>query len=266
MTTLTNEIVAAARELSNGGRWQRALALLDAMDRDGSIALAAAEVALEQDWWVGTDTAGERLDEAERAGAQGWSLDFLRMRNDYLRLIHPPGETFQPGPWGKDSDAILAVERGAELLLQTAPGPLEAGWAEMYLGLIADNLRADRESAPPHYEAALAAATGDDLLAREALRHLGDHDHDHGDHALALDRWRRATALGAGVGKVTGTLSQQLLLAVLARDAGDEAGAAALATEIQRWANALGATRVRDNAAAFLAGVDPTAAPEEAAA
>ncbi|MFC7273043.1 hypothetical protein ACFQS1_03525 [Paractinoplanes rhizophilus] len=306
---LRDEAVASALELANGGRWERALALLDAMDRDVPSALAAAEVALDQDWWAGTDTAGERLAEAERAGAHGWALDFLRLRHDYLRLIHPAGETFQPGPWGKDPEAIAAIERQGELLRRTAPGRIEAGWAEMYLGLIADNVRADREAAPPHYEAALAASGkdapaasaggkvsggaasggaasggvasggvassgvasggvasgGDALLAREALRHLGDHDHDRGDHALALDRWRRATALGAGAGRVTGTLSQQLLLAVLARDAGDEAGAVALATEIERWADALGATRIRDNATAFLAGVDPTAAPEDAA-
>jgi hypothetical protein len=273
MTKLVDEVVAAALELAGGGRWERAFALLDAVDDTGGrTALAAAEVALDRDWWVGSDTAGERLAAAEKAGADGWALDFLRLRNDYLRLIHPPGDSFRPGPWGKDPDALADIERRGEQLRQTAPGPVEAGWAEMYLGLIADNLRADREAAPPHYEAALAAAAPDgrpgrdDLLAREALRHLGDHDHDAGDHPLALDRWQRATALGAGAGRVTGTLSQQLLLAVLARDAGDEAAAVALATEVRRWAEALGATRIRDNATGFLAGADPTAAPDEAGA
>ena len=266
MTKLVDEVVAAALELAGGGRWERAFALLGAVDdADGRIALTAAEVALDRDWWVGSDTAGERLAAAGKAGADGWTLDFLRLRNDYLRLIHPPGGSFQPGPWGKDPDALTDLERRGEQLRRAAPGPTEAGWAEMYLGLIADNLRADREAAPPHYEAALAAAGRDDLLAREALRHLGDHDHDAGDHTLALDRWRRATALGAGAGRVSGTLSQQLLLAVLARDAGDEAAATALATEVQRWAEALGAIRIRDNATGFLAGADPTAAPEEAA-
>ncbi|MFI5889641.1 hypothetical protein ACIA5D_05915 [Actinoplanes sp. NPDC051513] len=267
MTKLVDEVMAAALELSHGGRWERALALLDAAPQEAGIALAAAEVALDRDWWVGTGTAGERLVAAEKAGAGGWALDFLRLRNDYLQLIHPVGGNFQPGPWGKDPDAIDGLERRGEGLRQTAPGQVEGGWAEMYLGLIADNLRADREAAPAHYEAALAAGAGrDDLLAREALRHLGDHDHDNGDQALALDRWQRATALGAGAGRVTGTLSQQLLLAVLARDAGDEAGAVALAAEVRRWADALGAIRIRDNAAGFLAGVDPTAAPEEAVA
>jgi len=271
MTTLTAEITAAALELANGGRWRTALALLDAAWAETGtmadparerIALVAAEVALDEDWWAGTDNAGERIAAAEKAGAYGWEWDFLRLRKDYLQLIHPAGGRFQPGPAGKDPDVVAEVERRGERLRATAPGPVEAGWADFYRGVIADNLRADRAAAPAFYKAALAAGDGrDDLLAREALRHLGDHDHDNGDHAAALDRWRRATALGARAGRVTGTLSQQLLLAVLARDAGDEAGAVALATEVARWAEALGATRIRDNAAGFLSGVDPTAGP-----
>ncbi len=59
-----------------------------------------------------------------------------------------------------------------------------------------------------------------------------------------------------------GTLSQQMLLAVLARDTGDEAGAATLAREIARWAAALGAERIQAQATGFLAGADPTAPPE----
>jgi len=62
---------------------------------------------------------------------------------------------------------------------------------------------------------------------------------------------------------VPGTLSQQMLLAVLARDAGDEAGAAALAAEIARWAAALGAERLAAQANGFLAGADPTAPPPD---
>jgi tetratricopeptide (TPR) repeat protein len=275
MTTFMDEVAAAAIELARGARWDRALALLDAAAEQagqtdgeayGRIALAAATVALDRDWWVGTDTAGMRLAAAERAGVRGWQLDFVRLRRDYLRLIHPAGGTFQPGPWGKDPEVIADLERRAGELRRTAAGEVEAGWAEMYAGLVADNLRADRQAAPAHYEAALAAAGRDDLLAREALRHLGDHDHDNGDHAAALDRWQRATALGAGAGYVTGTLSQQLLLAVLARDAGDETAADVVAAEVARWAGALGATRIRVNAESFRSGIDPTAAPEEASA
>jgi hypothetical protein len=52
-----------------------------------------------------------------------------------------------------------------------------------------------------------------------------------------------------------------MLLAVCARDAGDEAGARALAGEIARWASAVGASRLETQASAFLAGADPTAPP-----
>lgn len=144
-----------------------------------------------------------------------------------------------------------------------APDEIRRGWAEFYLGVIADNLYGERDAAPSHYLAALRAGeAGDDLLAREALRHLGDHDHDNGDHELALDRWQQATALGARAGRVTGTLSQQILLAVLARDAGDEAGARAVAREVARWAGAIGAKSIEVQASAFLDGTDPTA-PQE---
>ena len=53
-----------------------------------------------------------------------------------------------------------------------------------------------------------------------------------------------------------------MLLAVLARDTGDEAGAVALAREIARCAAALGAERIKAQATGLLAGADPTAPPE----
>jgi len=61
-------------------------------------------------------------------------------------------------------------------------------------------------------------------------------------------------------------LAQQLLLAVLARDAGDEGGAVLLAAETRRWAVAIGATRLALQADSFIAGVDPTRAPEDTSA
>ena len=97
----------------------------------------------------------------------------------------------------------------------------------MCLGWITDNLLADRDAAPAHYEPALEAAraTGDPVLLFEAQRHLGDHAHDDGDLAGARERWEESTAAGARTRHIGGTLSQQLLLAVLHRDEGDEAGA-----------------------------------------
>jgi tetratricopeptide (TPR) repeat protein len=270
-----HEVIAAARALSNAGGWQRAAGLLDAASASGAhdrarLALAAAEVAREGGHvGVSPAAARERLRIAEEAfagvvtdAADRWDLAFLRLRLDYFDLILGTGQ-FQPGPAGKDIGATRAVERSAEALREAAPDDVRGGWAEFYLGLVADNLYGERGTAPAHYEVALRLGeAGDLLLAAEALRHLGDHDHDDGDHERAFERWGRATALGARVGNVGFTLAQQMLLAVLARDVGDEAGAVALAREIARWAGAIGAVRIEAQAHSFLRGADPTAPPD----
>jgi hypothetical protein len=276
VTIPLDEVITAARDLGRGGRWQQALSLLDAAAATASnprepalLALAAAEIALERAWFCDSGEAPARVRAAEESFAatghvpgSRWDLDFLLLRRDYFDQILGNG-TFCPGPEGKDPGALADIRRrGGELIAQ-APDEVRRGWAAFYLGAIADNLYAERDAAPAHYLAALRASeAGDDLLAREALRHLGDHDHDNADHELALDRWQRATALGARAGAVTGTLSQQMLLAVLARDAGDEAGARALAREIARWAGAIGATRLEAQASAFLTGTEQAAARE----
>jgi hypothetical protein len=259
------------------------------------IALAAAEVALESDWFAETALAADRLAAADRLCAPSWDLDFLHLRHDYRAQLHTSG-TAEFGPAGKDPAALERLRGQAGSLADRAPDRLRHGWARMYLGLILDNLFADPEAAPLHYAAALEAgdalptpearervqaretdqirktdqacetgdtratdqtretsdtratgATGDDLLAREALRHLGDHDRDRGDLATARARWERATFLGARAGLVAGTLSQQLLLATLpgAQDTHR------LATEIARWSCAIGAPGLRSQAEAL---------------
>ncbi|MFJ8934639.1 hypothetical protein ACIRL0_02845 [Streptomyces sp. NPDC102365] len=263
------EVTAAARELARAGRWRRALCLLDATvttePRDrAALALAGAQIALERDWFGGTDTADARIAAADSAiggltePVGLWDLDFVRLRHAYFRLLLGDG-AFRFGPAGKDPAELAELRRRADELCERAADDVRRGWARMYLGLIVDNLFAERDEAPAHYELALhAGESADDLLAREALRHLGDHDHDNLDHERARQRWTRATALGARAGNVPGTLSQQMLLAVLARDTGDEPAATALATEVARWAGAIGAVRVASQATAFLTGTDPT--------
>jgi hypothetical protein len=254
--THLDETLAAALELARASRWTRALSLLDtfnvtaACDR-ARVALTAAEVALESDWFAGTTLAADRLATAERLGGGSWDLDFLRLRHDYLGQLG----TFQFGPDGKDPEVLAQLRKRASDLATDAPDNRRHGWARMYLGLILDNLFADREAAPDHYEAALRAGEStDDLLTREALRHLGDHDRDRGDLVSAQARWERATALGARAGLVAGTLSQQMLLAVVARDLGNDQGATRLAEEIARWSDAIGAPRLHTQARAFLSG------------
>jgi len=254
-------LAAALRDLGRGGRWTEALALADAAvatDPAGraTLALAAAEIAMDATWFSGEDLAGARLTAADAAAVGPcWRLDFAHLRYEYFRQQHADGP-FRPGPEGKDAAAMDQLRHRLEDLRDGASDQNQAGWASMYLGLVCDNLYGDRPAAPAHYEVALRAgrATGDPLLSREALRHLGDHDHDAGDHTTARERWQEATALGAGAGNVVGTLSQQMLLAVLARDTGDPAGADAIAAEVLRWTEALGVVRLADQARAFLAG------------
>jgi hypothetical protein len=258
------QLIAAARELSTAGRWQRAALLLGSVTVDdpadrARIVRAHAEVALERDWFAGTDTAAARIEAAEGEFPDGdWDTGFLRLRHTYARLLHVDG-TPRQGPAGKDPEALAALRDRARDLYDEAPDEVRRGWAAMYRGLISDNHFADAPAAAGHYAQALRAGEGgaDDLLAREALRHLGGHDHDSGEHERARELWGRATALGARAGAVPGTLSQQLLLAVLARDTGDEAGATALATELARWARSIGAERLHAGATAFLAGAGP---------
>ncbi|HEX6446909.1 MAG TPA: hypothetical protein VF053_17575 [Streptosporangiales bacterium] len=270
----TDDVVGAARELARAGRWRTATDLLDgaATDDPGTrarLALASAEVALESDWFCRTGLADRRLCvavelRAHLAPDEQWSLEFARLRHDYASLVFS-GDGFSPGPRGKDPGAVDMLRRRAEKLCADAPDETRHGWARFYLGVILDNVCAERDGAPAHYEVALTAGDrGDPLLAWEALRHLGDHDHDRGDGYLAAARWARATSLGAGAGAVPGTLTQQLLLAVLARDAGDEAGAVLLGREVARWAAAIGAAAIEAQARAFVEGDDPTAAPPEA--
>ncbi|WIM92637.1 hypothetical protein ACTOB_004589 [Actinoplanes oblitus] len=257
MTDL-DEIVAAARELAWAGRWQRALSLLDitapaAAEADRfRIALTAAEVALESDWFAGTGLAAARLAAAGRLGSHG-DLDLLILRHDYWRLMHPGG-TWSPGPDGKDPRQLDELRDRAARLAARAGDPVRHGWARMYQGLIADNLLARPDQAVAHYAAALRAGEGTDpRLEREALRHLGDHDRDNGDLDAAYRRWARATELSSATGMLPGLLTQQILLAVLARDNGDEAGARMLAREIARSAGAAGVTRAYAQATALLA-------------
>jgi hypothetical protein len=261
VTLPLDRVTTAARALSRAARWEEAAGLLAGAGDDPRLALAAAELAVDRCWYTGTGDPEEALAHARTAGGESFDLGFVELRHAYRGALLVDGR-FHAGPEGKDPAVLTAVRRRAEELRDAAPDPVRCGWAEMYLGLVADNLFAERDAAPAHYHAALAAGDGvDDHLAREALRHLGDHDHDAGDHERARERWERSTELAAASGAVLGTLAQQVLLAVLARDAGDEAGALALAREIARWAGAVGAGTLESQALGLLGGVDPTAPP-----
>jgi len=301
MTTLSTPIpvpvlAAAARALTLAGRFTEATTLLDAagasdpaavsataiptgsVDAGGAgrtsgipeLAVLRAEAAVSADYRFGTATAEDALATAEKIVAgtgdaeAEWDLAFLQVRHRYFGELFDPAARFGSTE-GRDPERITRLRHDAAALGASAPDGLHRGWAEFYLGLIADNVYGERDVAPAHYRTALTASesAGDDLLQFETLRHLGDHDHDDGDTDLARDRWERSAAHAARAGSVHGTLAQQLLLAVLARDRGDEPAAVALATEISRWAAATGATRLHSQAQAFLTGQDPTPPPPD---
>jgi len=244
-------LVSATRALLRAARFAEAGELLDSAGACDHPALAVVrvEAALARDWHHGHKPEVQARPIVADDPRASWTLDYLSVRRDYAAQLAEPDPATHAG-----------LTQQAIVVRDTAPDDLSRAWAEFYLGLIADNVTNQRDTAPPHYQRALAVAEQeqDDLLMFETLRHLGDHAHDDGDAALARQRWERSTRHAARAGSVTGTLAQHLLLAVLARDRGDEAGAALLAAEVVRWADAVDATRLKAHATAFLAGQDPT--------
>jgi hypothetical protein len=284
MTTIdVSTVREAALDLALATWYDEALRLLDAAtptpdDAQGRVllALTAADVADRADQVFGRSVEGgeaaKRFEvlEAELATYEpdtslAWDVAWLRVRRAYSLAIRNPDGSYRMGPEGREPGELDALAAEATRLRDEAPDEPRRGWASVCLGWITDNLLADRDAAPAHYRLGLAAAqdSGDPVLLFEAQRHLGDHAHDDGDLADARERWEESTAAGARARHIGGTLSQQLLLAVLHRDEGDEAGARAIAGEVLRWATAIGAVGAVRQAEGFLAGVDPTRAPDD---
>jgi hypothetical protein len=261
-----DEIVTAATALTWAARWDIARRLLEcAQSADAGdpaarrLVLAAAQAAVHHDF----RTAGPRWAPDAIAAAEAvadpqdrWQLDFLEVEHDYGReLIGEDGDA-RFGPDGHDPARLAALARRAEALVPAAPDVASAGWAAFYRGLISDNLIGDRDRAPRWLAQALEAAeqSGDDYLAGEALRHLGDHDEEAGDLEQARLRWERSAELWARAGNMAGVLAQQLLLAQLAISEGKAAAGCAIAQEVSRWAGAVGLALCQKQADALLAG------------
>lgn len=280
MTSVTISLASllrAASALQYAARYDEALELLDLPDSlDGgprlSVLMARLAVEGHRDHASGVRSrVGGSLEAAKALAAEvgpephvAWDLAMLELRRDYGdQLVDSDGGVWL-GPEGRDAALMDHMTAQARLLRDTAPDDARRGWASMCLGWFSDNLAGDRAAAPAHYAEALGLgrATDDSLLIFEAQRHLGDHAHDAGHHQAALEAWRESAAAAARAGHLTGVLSQQILLALLAREAGDEPGATMLARELRRWAAEIGARDVVRQADGFLAGVDPTQAPE----
>lgn len=253
-------LVPAIRALIRAGRLAdaRELTRLTGSD-EPAVALVVLELEIATAYLTGR---APDLDARDRAaavvGTRGsdldrWDLEMLGVRLEFIRQLFLPG-TALASMAGRDRREVQGLRDRTERLRDASPDSGRRGWVDFYLGVIHDNLLGDRAAAPTFYQHSLKAAedADDDYLAFEALRHLGDHDNEDGDPAAARTKWERSAAHAARAGAVSSTLSQQLLLADLARDRGDHEAAGLLAAEVARWADALGATRLRDQALALM--------------
>jgi tetratricopeptide (TPR) repeat protein len=233
-------LAAAARALMLAGRWAQAASLLEsAAPADEAeravLAVAAAEVAVDQDFWLRTDCGPTALTRAASMLTGDFDLEFLRLKHEYA------SELF--GSAGDPSVASRLADRAAALR-DSAPDPVRRANAAFYQGVIADNLRGDTSGARASFEEALRLGeeAGDELVTSYALRHLGYLVWQAGDVAAGREMLRRSLELRARVGCVPHVLAQQLALAELARDTGDAAWARTVAGEVRSWASAFDGT------------------------
>jgi tetratricopeptide (TPR) repeat protein len=253
----THQLISGAIETMHAGQWKRAAHLLEGAVSDepleqAALALARAQIAVDQDFWCGTRRGPGALHDAAAIVAnagdkeKAFDLEFLHLRHDYsVELFRPTG----PDPASAEGLADRASR-----LLATAPDQRRAGWVTFHCAVIADNLRGDAETAAPLFAEALDAAerTSDDLLAGEALRHLGGAAYESGDLDRAEELWARATELWQKAGSVPGVLAQQATLADLALRRGNTSEAIALAREARRWARNLSVEWLETEAAELL--------------
>ncbi len=252
-------VITAATHLMRAAQWSAATDLLRAATTDDpadqlALALALAEVAVDQDFAQQTDQAAPALAAAAEAlsalpePAAAWDLEMLNLRKTYGTAL------FSASKQPDKPDAGEELAEWADRLRGSAPDGVRRGMTCFYAGVIADNLLGKHETAFACYTEALelGEAGEDDLLASLALRHLGDHAHTAGDLALARQQWERSTELRQKVGHLLGALAQQTLLAVLLRDEGDAAGSRALATEVHRWSDQVGLSFISNQTAELM--------------
>jgi hypothetical protein len=201
MTTDTTYIMdggtSVPRMLHRMGRWDEALAALPA----GTAALRA-EITVDRFWW--------RLDgrtEAEEAVSALLPSDpvlagYLGAQVRYTRLL------FGLGPLSED------LRRAREDFTAATVDARLAGWAVFWLGVLADNMDKDPDTAGSAYQQALRLARerGDALLESYVVRHLGAHlvEQDR-EQGLAQLRW--SYHLRASLGARPQTAAAALTLA-----------------------------------------------------
>src|ERR1700677_3285323 len=247
------KLAAAARALMLAGRWAQATDLLAAAtpadDAERSaLAVAAAEVAVDQDFWIRTAAGSRVLDQAP-ASAAGHDLDFLRLKHDYNAELF---RGWHPGGAPRDAAAVAELGARAARLRDGAPSAGQRAWAAFYVGLIADVLCEDAEAGRAAYERSHADAieAGDDLAVSYALRHLGYLDAQAGSVEAGREQLTQSLELRQRAGCVPHVLAQLLALAELSDD---KAWVQTVAGLVQVWARGLdGSPWLADAAAELL--------------
>ncbi len=190
-------------------------------------------------------TAVRALNDAVRHD-EALLLGCMRVDNDRARLAveMAKAEVVWRQDWmrGRRSEVAGYLDTALALAAQVGVDDVTA-WDLTMLTLRRDYANA-LHTPPAVYAEALRRerVSADEKLVFDAQRHLGDHLHDEGDHEAALAAWEESAQAAARAGHITGVLAQQNLLAALAREKGQKEGAAMLAAETRRWAEAIGAT------------------------
>jgi hypothetical protein len=252
-----SQLAAAARALMLAGRWAQATDLLAAASpaddaERSALAVAVADVAVDQDFWIRTAVGSRALDQAPVAAA-GPDLDFLRLKHDYNAELF---RGWQPGAAPRDPAVVAELGTRAARLRDDAPSAGLRAWAAFYVGLIADVLCDDAEAGRTAYEQAQADAVeaGDDLALSYALRHLGYLDAQAGSAEAGRQQLIQSLELRQRAGCVPHVLAQLLALAELSDDT---AWVQAVAWLVRTWASGLDGTPWLVDGAAELLGSDP---------
>jgi hypothetical protein len=249
---LADHLAAAARALMLAGRWAQATDLLAAAaptdEAERSVlAVTAAEVAVDQDFWIRTSGGSRALDHASAIVASR-ELEFIRLKHDYNAELF---RSWQPDAAPPDPAVIAELGTRAARLRDIAPSADERAWAAFYVGLIADVLRGDPSASREAYTQARtdAAVAGDNLALSYALRHLGYLDAQEGSAEAAREQLTQSLELRQRAGCVPHVLAQLLALAELSDD---KSWVQAVAGVAQQWALGLDGSPWLTDAAAEL--------------
>jgi hypothetical protein len=207
-TYITDPAADAARALQRAGRWDEALAVLPAGERG-----ARAEILTDRFWWQHRAPDEAETAICELASGDALLAGFYGGQLGYTRLL------FQLAP--RPDDRARALEG---FTAAAGDGRL-AGWGTFWLGVLADVIDQDPQTAAGCYARALGLASehDDPLLESYAVRHQGGHALDANDTGRGVSLLRRSYHLRAALGARPQTAAAALTLAD-ALGPGEEAG------------------------------------------